>query len=72
TQNDRLLDQIISQEIVHIAVNPFAIISDTEKMDNYFVETCNKCLELEAELVKKKDMIEQDVFNELSKSYSKL
>nr|GEX91790.1 retrovirus-related Pol polyprotein from transposon TNT 1-94 [Tanacetum cinerariifolium] len=45
---------------------------DFDKIDRSFVEAYNKCLELEAELVKKKVIIEQDVFIELSKSYSKL
>ncbi|GKE15756.1 hypothetical protein Tco_1423333 [Tanacetum coccineum] len=30
-------------------------------------ETCNKCLDLEAELVKRKNMVERDVYTELSK-----
>ncbi|GJW51245.1 hypothetical protein Tco_0092596 [Tanacetum coccineum] len=41
-------------------------------MDKIFVEPYNKCLEPEAKLVKKKDIIEQDVFVKLLKSYSKL
>ncbi|GKD86996.1 hypothetical protein Tco_1358150, partial [Tanacetum coccineum] len=57
-ENDRLLEQIISQDIVHIAVNSSVVNCNSKKIDNCFVETCNKCLELEAELVKKNDMIE--------------
>ncbi|GJZ68537.1 retrovirus-related pol polyprotein from transposon TNT 1-94 [Tanacetum coccineum] len=34
-------------------------------------ETCNKCLDLEAMLVKRKNMVERDVYTELSKNYLK-
>ncbi|GJX72786.1 hypothetical protein Tco_0309957 [Tanacetum coccineum] len=33
---------------------------------------CNKCLELEAELIKQHNMVEKDEYNRLSKSFSKL
>ncbi|GKB08401.1 retrovirus-related pol polyprotein from transposon TNT 1-94 [Tanacetum coccineum] len=71
-ENDRLLDQIISQDIVHIIVNSSTIICDSEKKNDDYVNICNKCLELEAELVKKNNIIERDAFNELSKCYSNL
>ncbi|GKD20225.1 hypothetical protein Tco_1221928 [Tanacetum coccineum] len=35
-------------------------------------ESCNKCLDLEAELVKRKNMVERDVYTELSNSFAKL
>ncbi|GKC60079.1 retrovirus-related pol polyprotein from transposon TNT 1-94 [Tanacetum coccineum] len=35
-----------------------------------YVNECNKCLELEAELLKKKYLIEKDVYDKLLKSYS--
>ncbi|GJT30490.1 retrovirus-related pol polyprotein from transposon TNT 1-94 [Tanacetum coccineum] len=56
--NDQPLKQIMSQEIVHIAVN-YVDILDVKKS---CVKECNKCLELETELLKKKDLIEKDVF----------
>ncbi|GJR55768.1 hypothetical protein Tco_1406289 [Tanacetum coccineum] len=37
-----------------------------------YVEICNKCLELEAELIKQHNMVEKDEYNRLSKSFSKL
>ncbi|GJW03429.1 retrovirus-related pol polyprotein from transposon TNT 1-94 [Tanacetum coccineum] len=37
-----------------------------------YVEKCNKCLELEAELIKQHNMVEKDKYNRLSKSFSKL
>ncbi|GJV87972.1 hypothetical protein Tco_1531910 [Tanacetum coccineum] len=42
------------------------------KLEKSYIAKYSKVLELEAELIEKKDMIEQDVFIELSKSYSKL
>ncbi|GJU05485.1 retrovirus-related pol polyprotein from transposon TNT 1-94 [Tanacetum coccineum] len=66
--NDQLLKQIMSQEIVHIAVNSV----DSFDVKKSCVNECNKCLELETELLKKKDLIEKDVYDKLLKSYSKL
>nr|GEY89321.1 pyruvate, phosphate dikinase regulatory protein, chloroplastic [Tanacetum cinerariifolium] len=37
----------------------------------YYVEMCNKCLELEAERIKQYNMVEKDEYNRLSKSFSK-
>ncbi|GJY99562.1 hypothetical protein Tco_0516992 [Tanacetum coccineum] len=71
-ENDRILEQIMSQDIVHIVMTSSIVMCDSEKKDEDFVENYNKCLELEAKLVKKKYMIEKYVYNELSKSYSKL
>ncbi|GJS36727.1 hypothetical protein Tco_0535109 [Tanacetum coccineum] len=58
----------MSQEIVHIAVN--SVDSFAEKRS--CVNECNKCLELKTELLKKKDLIEKDVYDKLLKSYSTL
>ncbi|GJV11529.1 integrase, catalytic region, zinc finger, CCHC-type containing protein [Tanacetum coccineum] len=66
--NDQLLKQIMSQEIVHIAVNSV----DSFDVKKSCVNDCNKCLELETELLKKKDLIEKDVYDKLLKSYSTL
>ncbi|GKC38280.1 retrovirus-related pol polyprotein from transposon TNT 1-94 [Tanacetum coccineum] len=71
-ENDRLLELIISQDLVHTAMNSYAAIVDYKKMKKSYIDEYNECLDLKAELSKKKDMIEQDVFIELSKSYSKL
>ncbi|GKC25734.1 retrovirus-related pol polyprotein from transposon TNT 1-94, partial [Tanacetum coccineum] len=53
---------LIKGEIVNIVLNFSTIIRDSEKKNEDSVDTCNKCLELEAELVKK-----NDVYIELSK-----
>ncbi|GJX48669.1 hypothetical protein Tco_0273859 [Tanacetum coccineum] len=58
----------MSQEIVHIAVNSVDIIN----VNKSCVDECNKCLDLETELLKKKDLIENDVYDKLLKSYSTL
>ncbi|GJS15609.1 integrase, catalytic region, zinc finger, CCHC-type containing protein [Tanacetum coccineum] len=66
--NDQLLKQIMSQGIVHIAFN-FVDILNVKKS---CVNECNKCLELKTKLLKKKDLIEKDVYDKLLKSYSTL
>ncbi|GJR70697.1 integrase, catalytic region, zinc finger, CCHC-type containing protein [Tanacetum coccineum] len=37
-----------------------------------YVEMCNKCLELKAELIKQHNMVEKDEYNKLSKRFSEL
>ncbi|GKC25423.1 hypothetical protein Tco_1027573, partial [Tanacetum coccineum] len=56
SENDRLLEQIISQDIV----NSFVDINDSGNADN-----CNKCLKLKTELFKKRDFIEKDIYDKL-------
>ncbi|GJW08908.1 retrovirus-related pol polyprotein from transposon TNT 1-94 [Tanacetum coccineum] len=78
-ENDRLLDQIISQDIVNIVVNSLLDINTSINVNSSvamndsvnYVEMCNKCLELEAELIKQNNMVEKDEYNRLSKSFSK-
>ncbi|GJS95199.1 retrovirus-related pol polyprotein from transposon TNT 1-94 [Tanacetum coccineum] len=79
-ENDRLLDQIISQDIVNIVVNfsmdvntPVKVNSSIVMNDSVnYVEMCNKCLELKAELSKQHNMVEKDEYNILSKRFSEL
>ncbi|GJW25791.1 retrovirus-related pol polyprotein from transposon TNT 1-94 [Tanacetum coccineum] len=64
-ENDRLLDQIISQDIMNIFVNSSldrntsmnvnSIVAMNDSVN--YVEMCNKCLELEAELIKQHNML---------------
>ncbi|GJY81928.1 hypothetical protein Tco_0494679 [Tanacetum coccineum] len=49
-------------------VNSFVTMNDSIN----YVEMCNKCLELEAELIKQHNMIEKDEYNKLSKRFSEL
>ncbi|GJU09487.1 hypothetical protein Tco_1131883 [Tanacetum coccineum] len=58
----------MSQEIVHIVANSVDIL-DVKKS---CVNNCSKCLELETELLKKKDFIEKEAYDKLVKSYSSL
>ncbi|GKC51152.1 hypothetical protein Tco_1073897 [Tanacetum coccineum] len=71
-ENDRLLEQIISQDIFNILVNSSVDINDFVNVNVNSIEMCNKCLELEAELIKQHNMVDQEVYNKLSKDYSKL
>nr|GEW07757.1 retrovirus-related Pol polyprotein from transposon TNT 1-94 [Tanacetum cinerariifolium] len=74
------LDQIISQDILNIIVNSSLDINTSVNVNSSVamndsvncVEMCNKCLKLEAELIKQHNMVEKDEYNRLSKSFSKL
>ncbi|GKF42018.1 hypothetical protein Tco_0125360, partial [Tanacetum coccineum] len=79
-EKDRLLDQIISQDIVNIVVKSYVDVNTSMKvnysivMNDYvnYVEMCNKCLKLEAELIKQHNMVEKNEYNRLSKRFSEL
>ncbi|GKA15597.1 hypothetical protein Tco_0695344 [Tanacetum coccineum] len=76
-ENDRHLDQIISQDIVvnsSLDINTFVNVNSSAAMNDSvnYVEICNKCLELEAELIKQHNMVEKHEYNRLLKSFSKL
>nr|GEU72968.1 hypothetical protein [Tanacetum cinerariifolium] len=79
-ENDRLLDQIISQDLVNIVVNSSLDINTSVNvnssiaMNDYvnYVDMCNKCLKLEAELIKQHNIVKKDEYNKLSKRFSKL
>ncbi|GJW82525.1 retrovirus-related pol polyprotein from transposon TNT 1-94 [Tanacetum coccineum] len=79
-ENNRLLEQIISQDIVNIVVNSsknmnaYVNVNSSTPMNDFvnYVEMCNKFLELEAELIKQYNMVEKYEYNKLSKSYSQL
>ncbi|GJW62876.1 putative reverse transcriptase domain-containing protein, partial [Tanacetum coccineum] len=66
--------------IVNIVVNSSLDINTSVNVNSSvamndsvnYVEMCNKCLELEAELIKRHNMVEKDEYNRLSKSFSKL
>ncbi|GJY90743.1 hypothetical protein Tco_0505939 [Tanacetum coccineum] len=62
-ENDRLLELIISQDLVHTAVNSLEVIDECESMRKRYCEEYNRNLTLEAELSK---------MNELSKTCSRL
>ncbi|GJX09336.1 hypothetical protein Tco_0199195 [Tanacetum coccineum] len=60
--NDQLLNQIMSQEIVHIVANSVDILN----MKKSCVNDCKKCLELEIEPFKRKDFVEKEAYDKLS------
>ncbi|GJS46461.1 hypothetical protein Tco_0596582 [Tanacetum coccineum] len=62
-ENDRLLELIISQDLVHTAVNTLAAITDYESMRMSYTKEYNRNLTLKAELSK---------MNKLSKTCSRL
>ncbi|GJU61868.1 hypothetical protein Tco_1243703 [Tanacetum coccineum] len=57
--NDQLLNQIMSQEIMHMAVNFIDIVD----VNMSCVDECNKCLELETKLSKEKFSFKSSVEN---------
>nr|GFA17091.1 hypothetical protein [Tanacetum cinerariifolium] len=62
--NDQLLNQIMSQEIMHIVANSVDILYAKKSC----VNNCNKSLELETGLFKKKDFIEKVAYDKLENS----
>nr|GEU83352.1 copia protein [Tanacetum cinerariifolium] len=65
-KNERLLDQVITKDIVNIVVN--------SSVDNASVNVleCKKYLKLETELFNKKDFIEKETYDKLFKRYTTL
>ncbi|GKA72310.1 hypothetical protein Tco_0778526 [Tanacetum coccineum] len=51
-----------------VNVNSFVAMNDSVK----YVEMCNKCLDLEAELIKQHNMVEKNEYNRLLKRFFKL
>nr|GEU58218.1 retrovirus-related Pol polyprotein from transposon TNT 1-94 [Tanacetum cinerariifolium] len=71
-KNYRLIKLLISQDLVHIAVNSLAAINDYKIMQQSIMDEYNETLAIKTELTKKHDMIEKAVYNELSKRLSRL
>nr|GEX19324.1 copia protein [Tanacetum cinerariifolium] len=65
-ENERILEQIINKDIVNIVVNSSV---DNASMN---MHECKKCLELETELLNKKDFIEKETYDKLFRSYTTL
>ncbi|GKG17572.1 hypothetical protein Tco_0362529, partial [Tanacetum coccineum] len=65
-ENDRLLEQAINNDIVNIVMN-----STVNNVSGNMLE-CNKCLQLEIELLNKKDFIEKEIYDTLFKNYTNL
>ncbi|GJR68179.1 retrotransposon protein, putative, unclassified [Tanacetum coccineum] len=65
-ENERLLEQVISKDIVNILVNSSMNIASVN------VHECEKCLKLETELLNKKDFVEKEIYDKLFKSFTTL
>ncbi|GKE91678.1 hypothetical protein Tco_1572773, partial [Tanacetum coccineum] len=63
---------IISQDLVHTAVNSLAEIIDYQSMEKSYSDEYNENLELRAELSIRNDMVEKAIYSELSKKYARL
>ncbi|GJS96925.1 retrovirus-related pol polyprotein from transposon TNT 1-94 [Tanacetum coccineum] len=65
-ENERLLEQVISKDIVNIFMNT--------SMDNASVNVYEfkNCLELETELLNKQDFVEKEIYNKLFRSFTTL
>ncbi|GKA58981.1 hypothetical protein Tco_0758294 [Tanacetum coccineum] len=63
-ENERLLEQVISKDIVNIIMN--------YSVDNASVNVheCVKCLKLETELLNKKDFVEKEIYDNPLKSFT--
>ncbi|GJT09296.1 hypothetical protein Tco_0856338 [Tanacetum coccineum] len=64
-ENDRLLQQIMSQDVLLTAMNSMSLITESVNMERKRNESCDKCFNLDAELLKS-----QNAHNDLLKSYS--
>ncbi|GKB75766.1 retrovirus-related pol polyprotein from transposon TNT 1-94 [Tanacetum coccineum] len=71
-ENNRLLEQILSQDIVCIVMHSCDDLVKYVEMEQSYIDEYSRCLELKAELSKKKDMVEKAVYNELSNRFSRL
>ncbi|GKD73027.1 hypothetical protein Tco_1331309, partial [Tanacetum coccineum] len=49
-------------------------VNSSTALNDYvnYMEMCNKCLKIEAELIKKHNMVEKDEYNKLSKRFPEL
>ncbi|GJS61510.1 hypothetical protein Tco_0656294 [Tanacetum coccineum] len=63
-ENERLLEQVLSKDIVNIIVNSSMDNSDVN------VRECEKCLQLETEL--QTDFVEKEIYDKLFKSFTTL
>ncbi|GJY03569.1 hypothetical protein Tco_0369509 [Tanacetum coccineum] len=66
-ENDRLLQQIMSQDVLLTMMNSMSLNDESVNMKRKRNESCGKCFSLDAELLKS-----QNAHNDLLKSYSQL
>ncbi|GKA94027.1 hypothetical protein Tco_0816013 [Tanacetum coccineum] len=65
-ENERLLEQVISKDIMNTIVNSSMDIASVN------VHECEKCLKLETELLNKKNFIEKEIYDKLFKTFTTL
>ncbi|GJQ97663.1 hypothetical protein Tco_0008802 [Tanacetum coccineum] len=65
-ENERLLEQVISKNIVNTIVNSSVDIASVN------MHECKKCLKLKTELLNKKDFVEKEIYDKLFKSFTTL
>nr|GEU56767.1 hypothetical protein [Tanacetum cinerariifolium] len=64
-ENDRLIELLISQDLVHTTANSLASINDYKSIEQSFLDEYEENLKLQSELDQKNDMTEKAVYNEL-------
>ncbi|GJU69824.1 retrovirus-related pol polyprotein from transposon TNT 1-94 [Tanacetum coccineum] len=62
----------MSQDVMLCVMNSTVVFGDFVNLEMKKNESCNKCLDLEAELVKKENMVERDVYTKLSNRFARL
>ncbi|GJR72097.1 hypothetical protein Tco_0084462 [Tanacetum coccineum] len=69
-----LLNEVTEVQTVFTGWKLLFNMNSSVVMNDYvnYVEMCNKCRELEAELIKQHNMVEKDEYNRLSKRFSEL
>ncbi|GKC96750.1 hypothetical protein Tco_1162192 [Tanacetum coccineum] len=71
-ENGHLLELLISQDLLHTAMNSLAKIIDYQSMEKSLFDEYSECVELKVELSKKNDMVEKAVYDELSKRCARM
>ncbi|GJX18595.1 hypothetical protein Tco_0221272 [Tanacetum coccineum] len=66
-ENERLLELLMTQDLVHTTVNSLAKIIDYQSIEKSFLDEYSECVKLKVELSKKNDIVEKAVYDELSK-----
>ncbi|GJW14534.1 hypothetical protein Tco_0018667 [Tanacetum coccineum] len=66
-ENDRLLQQIMSQDVLLTVMNSMSVNGESVNVETQRTESCDKCLNLDAEFLKSKQ-----AYNDLLKNYSQL
>ncbi|GJX89673.1 retrovirus-related pol polyprotein from transposon TNT 1-94 [Tanacetum coccineum] len=66
-QNDPILQEkklLLSQDLVHTAVNSLTEIIDYQTMEKNFLDEYSECVELKVELSKKNEIVKKAVYND--------